>query len=459
MNMGIDYVEAKPFDINATEAEMNKVTPTFFVLFPGVDPTPDVELIGKKNNKVAADGSFINISMGQGQEKYAIKCLKDAGKAGNWVMFQNVHLMTDWMKDFEFNLEVVIEEGAHDDFRCFISSEPPPLPHMEIIPESILQNSLKIANEAPKDLKSNIRRAFSKFNQTHFEKAKTHKELDFKALLFGLCMYHSLILGRTKFGSQGWSRKYNYNDGDLRICGEILHNYLAAYEKVPYTDLQYLYGEVMYGGHITDNWDRRTNATYLKKLIRPAIMENMQLTMSQGFRSPNPAKTNRDQYEAKIDELPAENPNMFGLHSNAEIGYLTNLGESLCFTILQCAGSSGGGDSKKDELVQDLINKFLEKLPQEFNMIELRAKAKERTPFVVVCLQECERMNFLMFTIRTSLEDLDAGMKGQLNITENMEMLAQSLYINQVPALWEKYAYASKKDLLNWFDDLMLRIE
>jgi dynein heavy chain len=150
---------------------------------------------------------------------------------------------------------------------------------------------------------------------------------------------------------------------------------------------------------------------------------------------------------------------MFGLHSNAEIGYLTNLGESLCFTILQCAGSSGGGDSKKDELVQDLINKFLEKLPQEFNMIELRAKAKERTPFVVVCLQECERMNFLMFTIRTSLEDLDAGMKGQLNITENMEMLAQSLYINQVPALWEKYAYASKKDLLNWFDDLMLRIE
>lgn len=79
-------------------------------------------------------------------------------------MFQNVHLMTDWMKDFEFNLEVVIEEGAHDDFRCFISSEPPPMPHMEIIPESILQNSLKIANEAPKDLKSNIRRAFSKFN-------------------------------------------------------------------------------------------------------------------------------------------------------------------------------------------------------------------------------------------------------------------------------------------------------
>jgi len=459
-NMGSEYVEAAPFDIVATKGEMNPQTPTFFVLFPGVDPTPEVELIGRQSGKVASDGSFTNISMGQGQEKYAIKALKEAGKAGHWVMFQNVHLMTDWMRDFEFNYEVVLEDGAHPDFRCFISSEPPPMPQMEIIPEAILQSSLKIANEAPKDLKSNIRRAFSKFDDKHFERAKTHKELDFKALLFGLCMFHSLILGRTKFGSQGWSRKYNFNDGDLRICGEILHNYLATYEQVPYTDLRYLYGEVMYGGHITDNWDRRTNNTYLTKLVNPQIMEQMQLTMSVGFKSPNPAKTNRAGYEAKIDELPVENPNMFGLHSNAEIGYLTNLGESLCFTILQCSGSSGGGGgSAKDDLVKELIDRFLEQLPQQFNMVELKARAKDRTPYVVVCLQECERMNYLIFTLRTSLEDLDAGLKGQLNITEVMEQLSQSMFINQVPALWEKYAYPSKKDLATWFDDILLRIQ
>jgi len=63
-------------------------------------------------------------------------------------------------------------------------------------------------------------------------------------------------------------------------------------------------------------------------------------------------------------------------------------------------------------------------------MIELGAKAKERTPYVVVCLQECERMSTLIFTIRESLEGLDAGMKGTLNITENMEKLAEALYVN-----------------------------
>jgi dynein heavy chain len=74
-----------------------------------------------------------------------------------------------------------------------------------------------------------LRRAFNQFQDDQFEKAKTHKEKEYKALLFALCMFHSLILGRKKFGSQGWSRNYNFNDGDLTICGDILHNYLAKY--------------------------------------------------------------------------------------------------------------------------------------------------------------------------------------------------------------------------------------
>jgi dynein heavy chain len=375
-------------------------------------------------------------------------------------MFQNVHLMQTWMKDFERNFEIVLEEGAHPEFRCFISSEPPGLPHMEIIPESILQISLKVANEAPTDLKSNIRRAYSKFDESHFEKAKSHKPNEFKALLFGLCMFHSLILGRRKFGSQGWSRKYNFNDGDLKICGDILHNYLSNYEQVPYADLQYLYGEIMYGGHITDNWDRRTNSTYLKVLIRPQILNGMNMTLAPGFRSPDPAKFDRNAYIRYVEEkLPVEIPQMFGLHPNAEIGYLTNLGETLFTTILQCSGGSGGGGgSKKDATVKLLIDKFLTDLPPEFVMLELFERAKDRTPFVVVCLQECERMNILTSTIKKSLEELKKGLDGQLNMTDEMESLGDKLFINAQPPTWVAVAYFSNKDLMSWFEDLLLRI-
>jgi dynein heavy chain len=268
------------------------------------------------------------------------------------------------MKSFERNFEICVENDPHPDFRCFVSSEPPPLAMQEIIPESILQNALKVANEAASDLKSNIRKALSKFDQAFYDKAKEHKEPEFKALLFGLCMFHALILGRRKFGSQGWSRKYTFNDGDLRICGDVLHNYLAGFEQVPYSDLRYLYGDIMYGGHITDNWDRRTNNTYLEKLIVPDILNKMQLTMAPGFRSPDPNKLGRADYVAYVDTLPTEAPMMFGLHSNAEIGYLTALGETLFSTILQCSGGSGGGGGKgKDAAVKGMIDKFLESLP------------------------------------------------------------------------------------------------
>jgi len=67
-------------------------------------------------------------------------------------------------------------------------------------------------------------------------------------------------------------------------------------------------------------------------------------------------------------------------------------------------------------------------------------------------------MNVLITTLRTSLEDLDAGLKGQLNITDDMEALSGKMFINQQPDLWVKYAYFSLKDLLVWFDDLLTRI-
>lgn len=45
-SLGIDYVEQPSFDMQIVYNEMTIKTPAFFVLFPGVDPTPDVERIG-----------------------------------------------------------------------------------------------------------------------------------------------------------------------------------------------------------------------------------------------------------------------------------------------------------------------------------------------------------------------------------------------------------------------------
>lgn len=58
-----------------------------------------------------------------------------------------------------------------------------------------------------------------------------------------------------------------------------------------------------------------------------------------------------------------------------------------------------------------MLDEIVEKLPEEFNMMELMAKAEERTPYTVVALQECDRMNSLTNEMKMSLKELDLGLK------------------------------------------------
>merc|ERR1711966_521790 len=114
---------------------------------------------------------------------------------------------------------------------------------------------------------------------------KCQKQKEFKGIVFSLCFFHSLIVGRRRFGPQGYSKSYPFNDGDMRICRNVLCNYLNMYEQVPYPDLRYLFGEIMYGGHITDPWDRRITSTYLEVLLNPDLVdEKSDFMMAPGMR-------------------------------------------------------------------------------------------------------------------------------------------------------------------------------
>ena len=65
--------------------------------------------------------------------------------------------------------------------------------------------------------------------------------------------------------------------------------------------------------------------------------------------------------------------------------------------------------------IKQKLDDILERLPEEFNLRELMAKAEEKTPYTVVAIQECERMNMLTREIRRSLKELNLGLKVQEN--------------------------------------------
>ena len=97
----------------------------------------------------------------------------------------------------------------------------------------------------------------------------------------------------------------------------------------------------MYGGHITDPWDRRTNSTYLSVFFKPGIYSAMEI--APGYKCPE-GKLDYGGFLDHVDkELPTETPVMFRLHPNAEITYLTAAMTDLFQSIMILSGCSGGG--------------------------------------------------------------------------------------------------------------------
>lgn len=63
-------------------------------------------------------------------------------------------------------------------------------------------------------------------------------------------MYHSLVVERIKFGPSGWNNMYPFNKGDLLVCGKLLLSRVSEGGLVPWEELRFLVGEIMYGGRI-----------------------------------------------------------------------------------------------------------------------------------------------------------------------------------------------------------------
>ncbi|XP_070067151.1 dynein beta chain, ciliary [Drosophila virilis] len=457
--LGSKYIDARSIEFSKTFKESSPETHIFFVLSPGVDPLKDVEKIGKVLGYSFDHENFHSVSLGQGQEIIAEKAIETASQQGHWVILQNIHLVARWLPSLEKKMEASLI-NVNSKYRLFLSAEPAGDPLMHILPQGILESAIKITNEPPTGMMANIHKALDNFSDETLEMCS--KETEFKAILFSLCYFHAVVAERRKFGPQGWNRSYPFNVGDLTISVYVLFNYLEANTRVPWEDLRYLFGEIMYGGHITDDWDRRLCRTYLEEFMQPELIDG-DLEFCSGFPAPGILKYAG--YHQYIDEnLPLESPSLYGLNLNAEIGFLTTVSERLFRIVFELqprmsSGSAGGGESvSQEDIIKGVIEDLLDKVPTPFNIAELMGRVEDRNPYIIVAFQECERMNILMSELRRSLNELDLGLKGELTISSVMEDLMLCLYMDQVPEQWTKLAYPSLLGLQSWFGDLMQRL-
>merc|ERR1719230_1770562 len=101
------------------------------------------------------------------------------------------------------------------------------------------------------------------------------------------------------------------------------------------------------------------------------------------------------------------------------------------------AGGGGGAGGSSNDRVQSLIEELNEKLADShIDMEDLVSRIDDeggRTPYINVFYQESVYMNALTFEILKSLEVLNLGLMGELQMSDAMESLSDSLYTGKVP--------------------------
>jgi len=451
------YVTPVTFDLNLSFSFSSAFTPLIFLL-PGTDPLNIVSSLSEAKSKMLK-----TISLGQGQGLAAEKAIEDARKQGTWVLLQNCHLAPSWMPSLEKLCEEIESkfgrEKLHPSFRLWLTTFP-----STDFPIGVLQNGIKMTNEPPTGLKSNLRVSFMNeliSDRSFFENHP--KAQMFKPLLYGLCFFHAVVQERRTYGALGWNIYYEFTQNDLKISAKQLHYFSGNFDEVPFKALNYLIAECNYGGRITDDRDRRLVHDLMKEFFSEKLLvKDFNFCGLPEYTVPN-FSSSYEQYLQAIERLPLnQSPQLFGFHPNAQITKDINETNELYTRMLLAFGGKNTEKSEENESqIASLLKDLQDRLPKKFDMeiATVKFPISGQNSLNSVLLQELIRFNGLHKTILDSLKEIDQALKGLIGLSEIMDKVCKSLVKGLVPDLWKQKSYPSLRHLASYFDDLLKRLK
>ncbi|GBF98747.1 dynein heavy chain axonemal [Raphidocelis subcapitata] len=443
--LGERFVEPPPFDLATCFRESSPATPLVFVLSPGADPMADLLALA---DEMRFAKKFEKVSLGQGQGPKAERLLTAGMERGLWVCLQNCHLAVSWLPTLERIVEGIQPEKVHKDFRLWLTSAPSPA-----FPASILQDGIKMSLEPPAGLKANLLRQYGRFSEQYL--AASSRPLEWRRLLFGLCLFHAVVQDRRKFGPLGWNIRYDFTDGDLSVSLAQVREYLEELDaQIPYRVLRFLATEINYGGRVTDDKDRRLINALVERFCGPQVLEEGYMFSPGGEYLTPPCETLKE-FLGVIASYPlAPSPDIFGLHANADITCEQAESYAALATLLalQPRTTAAVGGLSQDEVVASTAEAILARLPVPFDLEAVAAAypTSHAESMNTVLLQECIRYNGLLLAVSASLAQVVKGLRGLVAMGPELEAV--------VPEAWAAKAYPSLKPLAAWVDDLLARL-
>ena len=455
--LGKEYTQSLPLKLSHIWNDSSRNSPLIFILSPGSDPLRALTKYADTRQK-----KLIMRSLGQGQGEQAEEVISRSLETGDWVLLMNCHLAESWMPRLEQIVQGINPEAKAPgkDFRLWLTSYPSPK-----FPVTLLQNGLKMTNEPPKGLKSNLLGSFSKdFIADGKNFNGSRKEKEWKKLLYGLCFFNAVIQERRLYGALGWNIPYEFSESDLRISVQQLRNYLdEAHKKIPFEAILYLTGECNFGGRVTDDKDRRLIMTLLEDYYNEEIFKDKyRFAEIEEFFAPPVGDYNS--FMAHIEAIPSSiPPAIYGFHDNADITKNQNEALSLFNSLLitQSRESSKGAESSVESTVVKIVEDILAEIPEVFDEDNCQKKFPSlyKESMNTVFTQEVIRFNTLLRCIKGVLNDLLKAISGQSSMSAMLEATMKSLFDGKVPMVWKAVSYPSLKPLGSYITDLKQRID
>ncbi len=162
-------------------------------------------------------------------------------------------------------------------------------------------------------------------------------------------------------------------NSDFQTCNLQLRIYLEEQDFVPYDCLKYIFAEVNYGGRVTDNKDTRLINALLARYFNNDVLETKSYKFSESDAYKSPEELDLESVKEFINKLPLKDqPEIFGLHQNANIVFQQNVANNFMDTLLQVFQSGGGGAGSgmtPDQLVASIAVDLEKKLKpvEKFN--------------------------------------------------------------------------------------------
>lgn len=246
----------------AALSDADSARPLLVLLSDSSDPAAAIAELADR-----AGAACSIVAAGRGQEAVVRDAIAAAVEDGSWLIVENVHLSSALLRSV---IELAVRrnqqgrQAINSAHRLVVTCDP-----TWCVPAQLLHLCTPVAVEAPSSVRAGTVASFTGLSRTTL--AASDRPEAWRRILFTLCFFHSVLQSRCRYGAIGWSSRIQFSDADLGAGVRYLLRTVRgtiSLGGVDWPAVQFVLCDVLLGGQVADEHDRRVLAAYSRAWFR-----------------------------------------------------------------------------------------------------------------------------------------------------------------------------------------------